>query len=177
MDYERDAALEENCALLAALKLPRWRELPDLDLYMDQVLALIGRYLGAYPGFDGKGLTASMVNNYVKLGAMPAPVKKKYTRAHLAHLVMICLLKPALPIAFIRELMASALSNAPEGEVYDRFCDAFEQMNRFAAESALGSAGTDGTALSPLFQAALLAQAEQALAFRLYTAYFPAESQ
>ena len=48
--------------------LPRWAELPDLELYMDQVLSLIERYLGSDPGFDRRGLTASMVNNYVKLG-------------------------------------------------------------------------------------------------------------
>ena len=60
------ALLEENCSLLAGHTLPRWAELPDLPLYMDQVLGLMERYLGAYPGFDGKGLTASMVNNYVK---------------------------------------------------------------------------------------------------------------
>ena len=63
------------CERVASQRLPRWAELPDLELYMDQVLSLVERYLGSYPGFDGKGLTASMVNNYVKLGVMPAPVK------------------------------------------------------------------------------------------------------
>lgn len=177
MKDETAPALAENCALLASIKLPRWRELPDLDLYMDQVLALMGRYLGAYPGFDSKGLTASMVNNYVKLGAMPAPVKKKYTRTHLAHLVVICLLKPTLPIASIRQIMAYELENAPDEEVYDHFCEAFERMNCRAAEAAMQDADTNRTDLSALYHAALLAQAEQALALKLLAAWFPAENR
>ena len=137
---DKSTILAENCALLTSLALPRWSALPDLELYMDQVLALIDRYLGAYPGFDRKGLTASMVNNYVKLGVMPAPVKKKYTRTHLAHLVVICLLKPTLPIASIREIMAHELRNAPGEEVYDHFCDTFERMNRAVAEAVMRDA-------------------------------------
>ena len=76
IDHERLANL---CAHIAEQRLPRWNALPDLELYMDQVLSLMERYLGNYPGFDRKGLTAAMVNNYVKLGVMPPPVKKKYT--------------------------------------------------------------------------------------------------
>ena len=171
------ALLEENCSLLAGHTLPRWAELPDLPLYMDQVLGLMERYLGAYPGFDGKGLTASMVNNYVKQGVMPPPVKKKYTRVHLAHLVAICLLKPCLPIASIRQLIAYELENAPEEAVYDRFCETFERTNRAAAEAAVNESGRLSTRLSPLYHAALLAQAEQALALRLYSAFFPPEEK
>lgn len=177
MDEQNTSILAENCALLASHTLPRWNELPDLELYMDQVLGLIGRYLGAYPGFDGKGLTASMVNNYVKLGVMPAPVKKKYTRTHLAHLVVICLLKPCLPIASIQRLVAHELEDASEAEVYDRFCSTFERTNRAAAEMALAEADKHSTPLFPLYHAALLAQAEQALALRLYAAFFPAEEK
>lgn len=177
MEGSGTGVLSENCAQLMEHKLPRWAELPDLPLYMDQVLGLIERYLGAYPGFDGKGLTASMVNNYVKLGVMPPPVKKKYTRVHLAHLMAICLLKSCLPIASIQKLIAYELENAPEDEVYDRFCETFERTNRAAAEAAMCEADKLRTRLSPLYHAALLAQAEQALALRLFVAYFPPEEK
>lgn len=175
MNETNASILAENCALLSAHTLPRWKDLPDLELYMDQVLGLVDRYLGAYPGFDGKGLTASMVNNYVKLGVMPAPVKKKYTRAHLAHLIVICLLKASLPIASIQRIVSHELEDATEAEMYDRFCDLFERTNRAVSEAALRDGHS--TPLSPLYQAALIAQAEQALAARLYAAYFPAEEK
>lgn len=53
---------------LAAQRLPRWDELPDIDLYLDQVLTLLDKYLGPFlPENGGHALTASMINNYVKL--------------------------------------------------------------------------------------------------------------
>ena len=75
MDESAREALAEACRQLEAQRLPRWRELPDLELYLDQVLELTARYLDAWPAFDRKGLTASMVNNYVMMGALAKPVK------------------------------------------------------------------------------------------------------
>ena len=160
--------LSETCGLLARQSLPRWQELPDLDLYMDQILSLVERYLGEYPGFDGKGLTASMVNNYVKLQVMPPPVRKKYTRTHLACLIMICILKPVLPISAIQRLLSEALVQQTEAVFYDGFCRQFEDSCRAAAESHGAEQGPDGE--NALCRAALRAQAEQALALRLAAA-------
>ena len=79
---------------LAAQRLPRWDELPDIDLYLDQVLTLLDKYLGPFlPENGGHALTASMINNYVKLRIVPAPVKKRYGRVQLAYLLVIGLLK------------------------------------------------------------------------------------
>ena len=77
-----DSTVEESKDLSAYLQqqagktLPAWEELPDIELYMDQVVALTNRYLGNVT--KEKQLTASMVNNYVKMTALPEPVKKKY---------------------------------------------------------------------------------------------------
>ena len=68
--------LTEICALLGEHKLPSWQDLPEIELYMDQVLSLVERYLGGYPGFDDRGLTASMVNlpmSSPSLVCLPAP--------------------------------------------------------------------------------------------------------
>ena len=151
---------------LAVSPLPRWAELPDLALYMDQVLALMARYLENCPGADGKGLTASMVNNYVKQGVVPPPVKKRYGREHLATLVMLCLLKPILPIASIRTLLDAELKEQSLETCYDAFCALYAQAGLAAAEAKTGSA------LSPadrILCAALRAQAEQALTLRLFS--------
>ncbi len=150
-------------AELARQRLPRWDALPDLELYMDQLLSLMERYLGACPGFDRKGLTAAMVNNYVKLGAMPPPVKKRYTRVHLACLVMICILKASLPMDVIRELLTQSVINGDAKTVYDRFCDEFERVAQETEQAVKGDAEIFG-----VYRAALRAQAEQALALKLY---------
>lgn len=170
MNEQNVPGLGQICAQLEGHRLPRWEELPDLDLYMDQVLSLIDRYLGSYPGFDEKGLTASMVNNYVKLSVMPAPVKKKYTRSHLAHLIVICLLKTTLPIADIEQLIAQQRAVVDEARLYDRFCDMFEASNGAVAATALSQEPVEGdkqSLASSLFMAALRAQAERALALKL----------
>lgn len=162
------------CGRVAAQRLPRWAELPDLELYMDQVLSLIERYLGSYPGFDGRGLTASMVNNYVKLGVMPPPVRKKYTRVHLAYLIVICVLKASLPIDSIRNIVAASVLPEGESAFYDRFCDRFEATAREAAEAAGAQVkAEEGPPVLSAYCAALRAQAEQALALELYRAAFP----
>ena len=152
---------------IAEQTLPRWNELPDLELYMDQVLSLIERYLRGYHGFDRKGLTASMVNNYVKLGVMPPPIKKKYTRIHLAYLVMICVLKTSLPMDSIKNLISESLKSEDCSALYNEFCEEFETSVKKSIESALGD-----LELRKIYQTALRAQAEQALALKLYEASF-----
>ncbi len=143
--------------------LPRWRELPDLELYMDQVLALAERYLGACSSPESRGLTASMVNNYVKIGVLPAPVRKRYSRAHLARLLVICVLKPVLPIASIGRLLEAGLRDCTEEAFFDGFCELFEQTRR---EMDGKPEGRD-EAGAAILRAALRARAEQDLAQRL----------
>ena len=61
-------ALERWINEIAEIHLPRWDELPELDLYMDQVVTLVERYLNPLMSQSKeKLLTKSMVNNYVKL--------------------------------------------------------------------------------------------------------------
>ena len=159
---EKSMPLGELCAALEGHRLPAWQELPDLELYMDQVLALVERYLGDYPGYDSKGLTASMVNNYVKLGALPAPQKKKYKRGHLARLIMICVLKSVLPIAAVQRLIDEGLRESTEEDFYGCFCTLFERAGKAAALGAREL--PEDAARTAVLGAALRAQAEQALA-------------
>ncbi len=151
---------------LCARRLPRWEELPDFDLYMDQVLALAGRYLGSGPETGEKALTASMVNNYVKMGVMPPPVKKRYGRMHIAHLLAICVLKSVLSISEIRELIRRELSGEGAAQAYDRFCRLYQEMNAAVAEAVreLPEEPEEEALRGLLLHAALRARAEQSLA-------------
>ena len=83
--------------------LPLWEELPDIELYMDQVITLIERYLAPLVGqTDNKVITSAMINNYVKLNIMPKPNKKRYERLHMAYLIVITILKQVLLIPEIK---------------------------------------------------------------------------
>lgn len=174
-------AMEDICTRIVGQQLPRWNELPDFDLYMDQVLALIAKYLGEYPVYDDKSLTASMVNNYVKMGVMPAPVKKRYSRTHLAHLIVICIMKSALPIASIRQIIRHEVIVDQEETFYNQFCGLYEQINRSVAEAAsrVPDAGdsTQAVLKQTLYCAILRAQAERAVAAQTLSVLYAQDSE
>ncbi|MFR6379594.1 MAG: DUF1836 domain-containing protein [Evtepia sp.] len=90
-------------------KLPAWKELPDIGLYMDQVIALLGQYLDFIPMEDSKDkpVTPTTINNYVRLKVMPAPEKRKYYRVHIAFLIMIFTLKQGISINGLQQLLPS----------------------------------------------------------------------
>ncbi|MBQ4637267.1 MAG: DUF1836 domain-containing protein [Clostridia bacterium] len=90
-----------------SFSLPAWDKLPTIELYMDQVIVLLNDYLSylSYEGSEENLITASMINNYVKLKLMPAPVKKRYGRMHIALLIMICHYKQVHSMASIRQML------------------------------------------------------------------------
>ncbi len=108
-------------------KLPHWNDLPDIDLYMDQVISLMEKYLTYVAGSDSKTLTPSMINNYVKLNIIPAPNKKKYSREHIAYLLIICSLKQIMPISRIKEMIDIKLQNSTISEILDYYSDLYNR--------------------------------------------------
>lgn len=115
-------------------KLPRWNELPKLELYMDQVITLMNQYMAPFVHSSEPVLTPSMINNYVKLDLLPPPNKKKYSREHLSCLLVICLMKPVCSMAFINDLITRQLKERTNEEFHEYFCDFYEktflQLNR-----------------------------------------------
>lgn len=88
------------------LSPPSWGELPTIPLYVDQVLQYLRDSLCFFERDENDVLlTNSMINNYVKNGALPHPEKKKYSRQHLAALMTICMLKQVLAIQDIVTLL------------------------------------------------------------------------
>jgi hypothetical protein len=72
---------------------------------MDQVITYLERQVSTFSQpADEKLITPAMINNYVKNGVIPRPVKKKYSREHLVHLMAVLSLKQVLPLAEISEL-------------------------------------------------------------------------
>ena len=110
------------------LHLPRWDELPDISLYMDQVLSLINPHFQDTYG-DSYLLTSTMVNNYVKLGVIPPPVKRRYGKESISRLFVIVTLKSIFNVQEIAELI-SAIDDDSLGyeisESYDLYCSTLE---------------------------------------------------
>ena len=102
-----------------------WDRLPEIYLYMDQVLTYMKKQLYLFERNDSTSLlTSSMINNYVKDGVLPRPEQKKYSREHLALLMVICMLKQVLSIQDISSLLKTLLENASKDEMYGHFCEA-----------------------------------------------------
>ena len=115
---------------MLSFSLPAWEALPELELYMDQVILLLSRYL-SFPlsGESGedKVITASIVNNYVRMKVMPPPVKKKYGRVHLAYLLVFCTLKQSLSIASIQRLLPMGIDEGEVERIYTYFVRQYQE--------------------------------------------------
>ncbi len=111
--------------LLSEHKLPFWDELSDIGLYMDQVILLMNEYLSIYSFNDAEAkiITPSIINNYVKMGIIPPPEKKKYSRIHLAYLIMVCSLKQSLSIATIKKIIPCDMQVEKVQKVYESFLE------------------------------------------------------
>ncbi|NMA83771.1 MAG: DUF1836 domain-containing protein, partial [Epulopiscium sp.] len=108
--------------------IPRWQELPDIDLYMDQVISFIEHSIGKFSNnATEKIITPSMINNYVKLNLIPKPIKKRYNKGHLAYLIAISILKQVLTIQEVRDgILFQAKINGGK-DAYNLFCDEQEK--------------------------------------------------
>ena len=81
------------------LHLPKYEDIPDVGLYLEQTVKYINSY---FEHFDGMNLTASMVSNYVKKGLVANAVKKLYYREHIAYLIFIAVAKNVLSMENLR---------------------------------------------------------------------------
>ena len=120
--------LEDWLAEMKAHKSPNWDKLPDLDLYMDQVILLMERQLGLFMRDPAdKLITPAMINNYVKLGMLTPTTNKKYSRSHIAYLMTICILKQLLPISDITDLLKSQTGKTEIDDLFNTFCEMQDQ--------------------------------------------------
>ena len=84
----------------------RPEDLPNIDLYMDQVITFMDRHLETTRRFSSdKLLTKTMINNYTKNDLLPSPEKKKYTKDHLFLLIYIYYMKNFLSINDIQTML------------------------------------------------------------------------
>lgn len=126
MRYDKNEFLKcfnDYSKIIKKHTIPGWDELPSIDLYMDQVIILINKYLYIFNAVssDEKIITSSMINNYVKLNIIPAPFKKKYSKAHLAYLIIVCTLKQTLNMSTIQKIMPLNISIDEVKEIYNSF--------------------------------------------------------
>ena len=129
---------------LRGFHLPRYEDIPDVGLYLEQTAKYISEFLT--PLEDGS-LTPSMVSNYVKKGLIRNPVKKQYGRDQIAYLIFIALTKNVLSLDGLINFIALQKRTYSLQVSYDYFCEQFENTLLFTAEvkDTLDIVGEDTT--------------------------------
>ncbi|MCI8828551.1 MAG: DUF1836 domain-containing protein [Ruminiclostridium sp.] len=181
MSYDKDLVAHklirwEN--YLNNYKLPAWKELPDIGLYMDQVIALLGQYLDFIPVEDQKDkpVTSTTINNYVRLKVMPAPEKRKYYRIHIAYMIMIFTLKQGTSISSLQKLLPAGGDEEEVRSFYTSYIQRVQQVGNFytaqtraAAQSILNAQGEEegGAVEDFILQSVLMSGFSQILGEKL----------
>lgn len=125
--------------------IPRWNEIPNVDLYIDQVVCFLQDSLCNYIKNDNekddKIITKTMINNYVKQGIIKPPLNKKYNKEHISYLFVIFILKQLYSINDIKKLINLAISTSSPEQAYNKFCSELEKSIKltFSGENYLKS--------------------------------------
>ena len=126
------AELAELKGRLAQERPDRWESLPDIPLYMDQVVSYLARQLISFG--EGDSLTPAMINNYIKDGLLARANGKKYDQEHLAYLTAISAMKQVLSVREMRTLIAIGQEGRNSKRLYDFFWQTLDEaLNETAA--------------------------------------------
>ena len=103
-----------------------WDALPDIGLYMDQLISYLPRQLIHFD--ESEALTSAMVNNYIKDGLVPRAEGKRYGPVHLGYLTAVCALKKVLPVRDIGALLSAGQASGKDSQaLYGYFCGALDR--------------------------------------------------
>ena len=129
---------------VASFRLPRYHEIPNVGLYLEQATKYVCEYLAPLGEFS---LTPSMISNYVKKGLIANPVKKQYGREQIAYLFFIAVAKSVLSLDALTGFIKLQQQTYTLPKAYDYFCDEFENLLQFTFElkDTIEMSGADNT--------------------------------
>ena len=129
---------------IADFRLPRYNEIPNVGLYLEQATKYVCEYLEPLGEYT---LTPSMISNYVKKGLIANPVKKQYGREQIAYLFFIAIAKSVLSLDALTGFIKVQQSSYTLPKAYDYFCEQFEELLRFTFElqDTMETVGEDNT--------------------------------
>ena len=130
MTLDKDNLLESIMASLDRINNIKSSDLPNIDLYMDQVTTFMQNKLknSSRNPEEDKILTKTMINNYAKNDLLPPPVKKKYTREHLVMLIFIYYSKGLLSINDIQTMLGPLTDRYFDSEGSIDLCSIYDEV-------------------------------------------------
>ncbi len=141
MNQERRSQI---AGTVEGFKLPKYEEIPDVGLFLEQTVKYVNSYLSA---LSGAAITGSMVGNYVKMGLVANPVKKQYDRERIAYIFFIAVVKPVLSLDQIKLFMGLQKRTYPVDVAYGYFREELKNVLDvvFGLKEKLDSVGSDRT--------------------------------
>lgn len=140
--------LEDLTGRLKEERPAEWDALPDIPLYMDQLVAYLDRQLIHFG--EGESLTPAMINNYIKAGLLPRANGKKYEREHIAKLTAICALKQVMSVRDLQTMLTSLPAGDTAEDFYDQFCAELDVALRETSESIASPNMNESMALAAM---------------------------
>lgn len=142
MEKTWDNYLRELLSGMEATNYVKPHDIPNIDLYMDQVTTFMDEHLEATKRFESdKLLTKTMINNYTKNNLLPSPTKKKYSKEHMYLLVFIYYLKNVLSMSDIQKIidpMKDMFFGNEEGlSLEDLYTEVFTMMEEQATKATV----------------------------------------
>ena len=132
--------------LVSDFRLPRYAEIPDTGLHLEQVTQYINGFLVPIGCAE---ITISMISNYVKKGLISSPLKKQYNADQIAYLTFLAIIKNVLSLEDIVAMFDMQRENYTLPMAYDYFCCELENMlayvfgNKDAPDVNLGVTHTE----------------------------------
>ncbi len=125
----QDKLREQAVKQIENFSLPRYNEIPDFGLFLEQVTRYISDILAP---LEGVTITNSMISNYVKKKLVANPQKKQYDRQKIAYLIFIALAKTVISIDDLNTFIQLQKKSYPLEVAYNYFCCEFENMLSYA---------------------------------------------
>ncbi len=146
----------ELADVIREFRLPRYNEIPDMGLYLEQTTKYLQNTLKPLDCFE---VTASMIRNYVKMGLVKNPEKKLYHRDQIVHLMSITILKAIIPLDIIHRFFRSQEKVYTDQVAYDYFCMEMENIlhARFGLTEDIKEIGTTNSIQKEMLRSAITA--------------------
>ena len=146
----------ELADMIRQFSLPRYEQLPNVGLYLEQTSKYINQCLQPL-GFPET--TGSMIRNYVKMGLVHNPIQKQYYSEHIAHLIVITILKHVVPLEHINKMFFMQRKVYSDLTAYDYFCMELENVlyYRFGLKDGLEEIGVTESAEKDILHSAIVA--------------------
>lgn len=131
---------QEISEYVREFKLPKYEEIPNVGLFLEQTAKYISEYLEPL----GFSITGSMISNYVKKKLVANPIKKQYDREQIAYLFFIAIAKSVMSLEDIQVIINLQKNTYQSKVAYEYFCEEFQNVlfYVFGLKDSLEDVGT-----------------------------------